>query len=100
MTGSISAVSSASGLRTESRRLRPAMVSASGMSGLLRFVMVSQREENVVQGGLAHREAGDQDPARVGLVQQRAHLGGVAVGGDAHGQALRVQVPGTVAEVP
>src|ERR1700735_4777366 len=97
MTGSISAVSSASGLRAESRRLRPAMVSALDMSGLLS--VSGQGEENVVQGGVAHGESRDQAPARVGRIQQRAHLGGAAVGRHAYRQARRVQVHRLIAEI-
>src|SRR6266704_5462014 len=84
MTGSISAVSSASGLRADRRRLRPAMISALDMSGLLR--VPGQGEENVVQGGAVHGEARDQDPARVGRVQQRPDLSGTALGRTAVGR--------------
>src|SRR6266567_4036267 len=98
MTGSISAVSSASGLRADSRRLRPAMVSALDMSGLL--LLSGQGEEDVVQGGAVHGEARDQDAARVGRVQQPAYLGGTAVGRHPHRQARRVQVHRLPAEVP
>src|SRR5580704_16349691 len=98
MTGRSSAVSSASGLRAESRRLRPAMVSALDMNGLLR--VSGQGEENVVQGGVAYGEARDQDPGRVGVVEQRAHPGGIAVGRHAHRQAGRVQVHRMVTEIP
>src|ERR1041385_5986939 len=89
MTGSISAVSRASGLRAERRRLRPAMISASDM-GLLRgggLSVAGQGEENVVQGGAVDGEAGDQVAARVGPVEDGSYLGGVAFGGHAHGQA-------------
>ena len=55
-------------------------------------VMVSQGEEDVVQGGAVHGEARDQDPVRVGRVEQRADLGGAAVGRHADRQAGRVAV--------
>src|SRR5690348_7542591 len=93
MTGSISAVSRASGLRAERRRLRPAMISASDMAGLLRgggLSVAGQGEENVVQGGAVHGEVRDQVAARVGSVEQRPDLGGVAFGGHAQGQAAVV----------
>src|ERR1700683_5867140 len=90
ITGSSSAVSSASGLRTDSRRLRAVMLRASEMSGLLGGGG-GQGEENVVQGGAVHGEAGDQAAVRVGRVQQGADLRGAAVGGHAYGQTLLVQ---------
>ena len=46
-----------------------------------------------------HGEAGDQHPARVGRVEQVAHLRGTAVGRHADGQAGRVAVHGMVAEI-
>src|SRR5690348_12645251 len=89
MTGSISAVSRASGLRADRRRLRPAMISASDITGLLSIVFVSaagQGEENVVQRGAVYGEAGDQVAARVGRVEDGSDLGRVTLGGHAHGQ--------------
>src|SRR5690242_17424193 len=103
MTGSISAVSRASGLRAERRRLRPAMISASDMAALLRgggLSVAGQDEENVVQGGAVQAEVRDQAAARVGPVEQRPDLGGVALGGHAHGQTPVVLVDQPVAEVP
>src|SRR5579863_5300095 len=85
MTGSISAVSRASGLRADSRRLRPAMISASAMVALPR--VPGEGEEDVVQGGAVHGEARDQVAVRVGPVEQGPDPGGVALGGHAHGQA-------------
>src|ERR1700685_2949336 len=90
ITGSSSAVSSASGLRTDRRRLRPVMVSASDISGLLASVVgqggvgqggvPGQGEEDVVEAGAVDGEAREQDAARVGLVEQGADTGGVPVG--------------------
>src|SRR5580704_3639880 len=90
ITGSSSAVSSASGLRSDRRRLRPAMISASDMSGLRGGC--GKGEEDVVEGGAAHREPGHQVPARVGLDKQRADLSRAAVGGHTDGPRGRVQV--------
>src|SRR5437763_3693373 len=90
MTGSISAVSRASGLRADSRRLRPAMISASDIAGLLN--VSGEGEKNVVQAGAVHREGGDQAPVRVGLVEQRPDLRRIALGGHAQGQAHVVLV--------
>src|SRR5690349_21680450 len=103
MTGSISAVSRASGLRADRRRLRPAMISASDMVALLRgggLSVAGQGEENVVQGRAVHGEVGDQVATRVGRVEQRPYLGGVALGGQPHGQVAGVLVDQPVAEVP
>src|SRR5947207_9862471 len=104
MTGSISAVSRASGLRAERRRLRPAMISASDMVALLRgrgggLSVAGEGEENVVQGGAVDGEAGDQVAARVGRVKQGPDPGGVALGGHAHGQVAVVGVHDQIAEV-
>src|SRR5580658_10976969 len=98
ITGRNRAVSSASGLRTDSRRLRPARVSASDTSGLLR--VSGEGEENVVQGGAAHGEAGDQAPVRVGRVEQCPYLGGGAVGRHADGQGRPVEVHRALAAAP
>src|SRR5690349_16130125 len=99
MTGSISAVSRASGLRADRRRLRPAMISASDMVALLRgggLSVAGQGEENVVQGGAVQAEVRNQVAAGVGRVEQRPDLGGVALGGHAHGQTpiVLVDYPG------
>src|SRR5690242_12576063 len=96
ITGSSSAVSSASGLRADRRRLRPVMVSASDMRGLLGGVVVSQDQENVVEAGGLHGEAGDQGAAGVGRIDQRPDLGSTALGGaalDGHAQR-QVAAPG------
>ncbi len=61
--------------------------------------MLGQGQENVVQAGAAHREAGDQRPARVGRVEQRPHLGGAALGRHAQRQAGLVAVDGVVGKV-
>src|SRR5581483_2163895 len=94
MTGSISAVSRASGLRADRRRLRPAMIRASHIDGLLS--VSGEGEENVVQRGAVDGEAGDQVAARVGRVEDGPDLGGVAFGGHARGQApvVLVDYPG------
>src|ERR1039457_1918371 len=76
MTGSISAVGRASGLRAERRRLRPVMIKALDMSGL--HCMYGQGEENVVEGGVVHGEARNQAPVRIGGIQQGADLRGPA----------------------
>src|ERR1700689_3034457 len=98
MTGSSSAVSRASGLRTERRRLRPAMISESGMSGLLG--VSGEGEENVVEGGVADGKGRDQARVRVDLVQQGADLRRAAVGRDAGRQADRIAVHHAPPEIP
>src|SRR5580698_3882946 len=97
MTGRNSAVSSASGLRAERRRLRPVMVIASDMCGLLS--VSGEGEENVVQGGTVYGEIRDQAAAWVGLVQQGTYLRGAAVGRYADGQVGRVQVHRALVEI-
>src|SRR5690242_9837175 len=99
ITGSSSAVSRASGLRADRRRLRPVMVSALDMRGLLGGVVVGQDQEDVVEAGGLHGEAGDQGAAGVGRVEQRPHLGRAAVGRHAQRQAGVVAVDGPLAEV-
>src|ERR1700759_4164845 len=103
MTGSISAVSRASGLRADSRRLRPAMISALDIVGLLggggSGATSGEGEEHVVQAGPVDGEVGDQVAARVGRVEQRPDLGGVALGGDAERQGPVVLVGEPGAEV-
>src|SRR5580704_6552993 len=113
ITGSSSAVSSASGLRADKRRLRPVMISASDMGGLLAGVRggggvpggrrrgkkQGQGEEDVVEGRAVDGEALEEGAAGVGLVQQGADTGGAPVGGHTDDPRGRVQVRGSRAEV-
>src|ERR1700759_4489637 len=102
MTGSSSAVIRASRLRPDRRRRRPTMVGSCwaaawpepwARAGIPSDMRASgEGEEDVVEGGFADGEAGDQIPVRVGGLQQGPDVGGTAVGGRAHGQGGRVQV--------
>src|SRR4051812_493502 len=87
MTGSISAVSTASRLRRERRRQRPESVMASDMG---------EGEEDVVEGGGMGGEGGDGAALGIELVQQRAFGGRAAVRGPA--EPALAERPGALAE--
>src|SRR5215218_4072008 len=98
MTGSISDVSSPSGVRIVRRRLRPTMVNESDMGGLLLLLLAGQGEEHVVEGGGVDREPPHRAAARVDLVEQRPHVRGAPVGRDPDGEAARVAPDRALAE--
>src|SRR3954452_19467896 len=104
MTGSISEVRMASTLRRLSRRLRPIITVpcrqvSSDIRGLLTGgATPGQGHEHVVEGGGAHGERADAYAVRVDVVEQRAHPGGAAVGGDLDGAPGRVGAQGVAVE--